>query len=251
MKKIDNLFQELVKQVKKDPNVLGLILGGSRGKGLVTKVSDYDVNLVVKNNCMKKCEREYDRYDVKGIDLVVYSLSVFNKYAAWGSSEVWDRYDFFQAKVLVDKTNGKIKKIATEKGRIPKSKIKSVVVSSLGGYLNSVFRSLKSHRDKSKLAARLEAIESILYFISALFALDGRLKPYHKYLEWELKKHPIKKWSWGGIRTTNHLTRILEKGDVKTQLELLVIVEKTFRRYGYRQVFEDWKDELKWMKGFR
>jgi hypothetical protein len=114
-----------------------------------------------------------------------------------------------------------------------------------------VFRSFKCHRDKSKFAARLEAVESIYYFLSAIFALEGRLRPYHKYLEWELKKHPIKKWPWGGTKTVGRLIHILEKGDVKTQKELLTVVEKTFRKHGYRQVFEDWKDELKWVKGFQ
>lgn len=250
MRKTDKLFHEFIEQAKLDSNVLGFVLGGSRGKGLITKDSDYDVNLVVENGSIKKCERNYRRYNTKGIDLVIYDLSTFEKYAAWGSPEDWDRYDFYLAKVLVDKTKGKIKKIVIEKDKIPKDKVSSVVVNSLGGYLNNVFRSFKCYRDKNKLAARLEAVESIYYFLAALFALGDRLRPYHKYLEWELKNYPIKKWPWGPRKTINLLSKVLEKGDVKTQQKLLVVVEKTFRKHGYRQVFEDWKDELRWMKSF-
>ncbi len=39
------------------------------------------------------------------------------------------------------------------------------------------------------IASRLEASEQIGALLNALFAIEGKVKPYYKYLEWELNTH--------------------------------------------------------------
>ncbi|MFQ5951685.1 MAG: nucleotidyltransferase domain-containing protein, partial [Candidatus Geothermarchaeales archaeon] len=45
----EEIFVRLQEEVLKNSDVLGFFLGGSRGKGLVTMHSDYDIYVVVKD----------------------------------------------------------------------------------------------------------------------------------------------------------------------------------------------------------
>ena len=53
-KKTEKVFNKILEEVKKDPNILGFFLGGSRSKGKITKHSDYDVYIIVKDEFLKK-----------------------------------------------------------------------------------------------------------------------------------------------------------------------------------------------------
>ena len=50
MKNNNQIFKELIEEAKNDPNVIGFFLGGSKGKGRETKFSDYDIQVIVKDN---------------------------------------------------------------------------------------------------------------------------------------------------------------------------------------------------------
>ena len=57
--------------------------------------------------------------------------------------------------------------------------------------MNFAYRALKSHRDGRPLEARLDAAESLAWLLHVVFTLAGRLRPYNKYLPWELREHPL------------------------------------------------------------
>ncbi len=48
-KRADEKFKKLLQEFKNDPNVLAFWLSGSRGKGLITKHSDYDPVIIIKD----------------------------------------------------------------------------------------------------------------------------------------------------------------------------------------------------------
>lgn len=60
MKSITEKFNEIVAECEKDPNVLGLVLGGSQGKGFITEHSDYDFELIVKDEIEESYRKQYD-----------------------------------------------------------------------------------------------------------------------------------------------------------------------------------------------
>ena len=64
----------------------------------------------------------------------------------------------------------------------------------LDGWLNFAYRALKDDRDGRTLEARLDAAESVPWLLDVVFAMAGRVRPYNKYLPWELRTHPVDGW---------------------------------------------------------
>ena len=64
----------------------------------------------------------------------------------------------------------------------------------LDGWVNFAYRALKNDRDGRALEARLDAAESVPWLLDVVFAIAGRVRPYNKYLPWELRTHPVEGW---------------------------------------------------------
>ncbi len=237
------LFEKIFEEAKKDENVIGFWLDGSRGKGIITENSDYDCKMVVKDEVEKEYKEEYKTEHNSGVDVGVMSISEFREYAKWGSDMAWDRYNFTRLKALVDKT-GEIQKLIDEKGIIPPEKIRELIEFSMGCYLNRFYRSLKCFRDGNIAGARFEAAESVFVFLDALFAMEGRIKPYYKYLEFELKKYPLKESPFERGLLVGNLLKVLENGNLVLQKEIFKWTEKTFRANGYNRELDGWQGDF-------
>ncbi len=244
-------FRKLKEEVGKDPNILGFFLSGSRGKGFEGEYSDYDVYMIVKDRESNAYKERYPRKLYEKMDLMVYSLTEFREFASWKSPEWFARYSFAHVEVLIDK-NGEIQKLVNEKARIPESHLAEFIRGSLDGYINYVYRSLKCIRDENLLAARLEAAYSIPLFFDVIFAIhDGRLRPYYKYLRWELEKFPLTKLPLDAIKIIESITKILDTADLETQQDLFEMIENVLRKEGYGDIFDEWGEDLIWMKSFK
>ncbi len=180
---------------------------------------------------------------------MIFSFSGFAEHAVVGSPFEWNRYNFAHLKALVDK-NGEIQKLIDEKGRIPKERVRIYVSSKLNAYINSVYRSLKCLRDNNAIGARLDAADSVRFFLNVIFGLEGRITPYYKYLEWELQEYPLKKFGTNPKELVSLLLRILEDADVKMQNRLFELTEMACRRETYGRVFNDWGTDLDWIKAY-
>jgi Streptomycin adenylyltransferase len=51
MNPTEMLFNQIVKDAQKDPNILAFWLNGSRGKGVITPYSDYDCTMMSLATC--------------------------------------------------------------------------------------------------------------------------------------------------------------------------------------------------------
>lgn len=241
-------YEDILKDAETNDAVLGLILTGSRGKGFENEHSDYDAIMVVADDSAKTIQAKYDVMTLRNIDLSVWSLSDFKKYADWDNTDAswWDRYDYAHTKILVDKTNGELATISQEKGYIPSEKQKEFTSRWLDGYVNGVFRSVKCIRNGNKVGAHLEAVNSILDLLTAVFVLNGRHRPFLSYTEKELQKYPLEHLPWSSNEFVAKIQKVLETADLKTQQELLSGIEKMSRELGYGQVFDDWEGKDKW-----
>lgn len=244
---MEESYVRIRQQAQNDPHILGFFLKGSRGKGKVTAASDYDMLLVTADTVAEEYAKKYEEIDLTGNDLSVYGLSAFKEYAAWGSEAVWDRYDFAHITVEIDKLDGEIQKIVDEKGKIPEKELHSFIRYHIDAYINGVFRSIKCTRDADVFGARIEAGESISFFLTLVFAFHSRLKPYGKYLEWELQRFPLEKIPLAPEELTKKVTTILETADITTQQELLSIVEQLARSSGYGDMIDGWEGKFDWM----
>lgn len=239
MEKTRQQFNQIIKDLKKDPNVIGAFLSGSRGKGFEHEYSDYDLYVIVKDGNASISKKKYPRYAYKHIDFITKTVTEFKNYARFGSLEDWDRYSFAHVKPLFDKS-GKLHVIIKDKGYVPIKYQKRQVSDFLDMYFNALYRSIKYFKINST-ASRFEAAESMKYLIGALFALEGRTQPYHGYLEKELIKFPLKNFPWKPQEFMKIMLKILNSADLKAQREVLGKSEKLFRKHGFGKNFDAWE----------
>jgi hypothetical protein len=246
------IFNNILEDARNDKNILAFWLDGSRGKGIFEHdQSDYDCTMIVKGDVLNEYKERYQKNSNKEIELKVMVLDEFKKSAVWGSDTAWQRYGYAAIKPpLVDKT-GEIQNLFKEKSIIPENAKKQFISEALDYYINEVYRSLKCFRDGQVTGARLEASESILSLLNTVFAIHGRLRPYYKYYEWELKNYPLNKLNMPGGEFTKCLLVILENANIKTQQNLLKEIENLTRKEGYGEIWDSWGDKIEWMKTYK
>ena len=112
-------YRRLVERAEADDDVLGLVLTGSRGRGPFARDdSDWDVRLVVRD---EKHAAGTDRYGTphgSPVEVVVLSLSGFQGVGAVGSETEWDRYSYVHAQVAVDRLDGGIETLVSQKATL-------------------------------------------------------------------------------------------------------------------------------------
>lgn len=241
-------YSELLELAKNDPNILGFFQSGSRGKGMITEHSDWDFDMIVKDEVAEEYKKKYGIWSGL-VECGVSGITEFTAYAAWGGPFAWDRYNFTHCKALVDKTET-IQKIINEKGRVPENEVKKNVSHGIGAYINALYRSQKCFRDGKSEAAQLEAAEGVPYFLQAIFGVYGRIRPYNKYLKWELEQYPLKDLPWTPDEFVKILITILKTVDLKIQHDLFEKAEVFFREKGYGFDFDDWGEKLPWIRSY-
>jgi len=212
-------FDHVLERARTDERVTGLFLGGSRGKGAnVRPDSDYDVRVVGDAE---------DLGTERGghVEVAVMSLERFRDYPEW------DRYTLTHVEALIDRT-GEIQRVIDEKGRLSEAEARELAPAALDGYMNSLYRSLK----RPGLGGRLHAAEANASLMTCLFALEGRVRPFHDYLEWELETYPLDGWA--------DLPNLLE-GDPH---ELFRRVETHVRARGLGEVVDAWEPDVPFMR---
>jgi hypothetical protein len=241
----DEAFEQLLEEAQADPNILGLFLSGSRGKGFGTPESDYDVYIIVRDEALEIYRERYP-WEAPGMHRMVYALDEFSRYADYGGEDTGDRYSFAHVQALVDKT-GRIRELLEEKGRIPEDKRLPLVHNSLDAYINSVYRSAKCFKKGNQLGARLEAAEGTTHFLTVIFAWEGRHRPFYGYLERELAAYPLRDFPLSPEDLLAKIDRIAATGDLKAQQELLETLEGL---EGCDNVFAGWGETYPWLKSF-
>jgi hypothetical protein len=149
--------------------------------------------------------------------------------------------------LMVDKT-GEVAAILRQKQSVPEDVRDQLVRESLGGYINSTFRSLRYRMVGSQMGTRLDAAESIPLLLTALFAIDSRVRPFNKYLEVELREAPLADPVWQADRFLPRLLAVVE-GDALEQHALFGDVETVARAQGFSDVIDDWEPDVAWLRG--
>ncbi|KAJ4458439.1 hypothetical protein PAPYR_5830 [Paratrimastix pyriformis] len=241
-------FQSFLRFCEGNPGILGLILVGSRGKGwdsAVASSSDFDCHVITSDEAVEEITQFFESRqhspEMAAIDVSVRSLSQFQEYAVWGSLDSWDRYDFLHCQLLIDKSDGVLRKLIAEKGTLPAHEQHSFICSRLRAYVNAVYHSVKCFMKGNVVGARLEAANSIFPLLDVLFALHSRPVPFLSFLEKELSTYPLEKLPWVPADFLARLLRILSTADLATQQTTLGAVETLFRREGYADLLAEFK----------
>ena len=182
------------------------------------------------------------------VEVIVGSLDWFRAHAEVASETEWNRYTFAHVRVELDKTGGEIQRLVDAKGKLPPGAAPKIAAEALDAYINSYYRSAKNFRDGDPVAGRLDAAESAPYFLVTLFALHERVRPYNKYLRWELEQHPLPGDEWSAARLLPTLEAVVA-GDLDAQRALFRALERLARERGHGEVVDAWGDDVAWLRG--
>lgn len=227
-------------------DLLGMILSGSAGRGMATERSDLDVYVVLTDDGMGQRTATHS----SAVDEIPVSLSELHEVPVFGSDGWWFRWSFAWVPVLLDRTNGGLPNALHRLATVPLGEAESILVEHdrLDGWINYAYRALKNDRDGRALERRLDAAESLPWLLDVIFSLAGRVRPYQKYLPWELRTHPLPEWD------ADELLRLIESTlDGHPQAIRATFTKVAQRCIAFdaqraepvlRPIIEDWGDEL-------
>jgi predicted nucleotidyltransferase len=223
------VFEALRADARADDNVIELVVFGSRSKNAYVdeERSDWDVFVVVHERRNDRPFRHGDR-----IETVEVTLDELRNQPAW------QRYSLAWVEPQLDKT-GEVADALRDAMHVDPA----TAAEPLDGYVNMLYRSLKNARVGLGLAALLDAQESIRWFLEFVFTVHGRLRPYNKWLEWELEQHPLP-----FPVPIERLERIARTGDADEQRALFRDAEGLAREHGLGAVVDGWEPDVAWLR---
>jgi predicted nucleotidyltransferase len=244
-------YEELVAIARDDDGVLGLVLTGSRAHGaFVTGESDWDVRLVVRNDDLDEYRSRYGTPHGSRVEVFVLTLADLAAVGTPGSHVSWDRPSYVYAQIVLD-TEGRVAETVDGLRSLSAEHARSVAAERLDDYVNSYFRSAKSHRLGLALEAQLDAAESIPPLLDFLFAVHGRVRPFNKHLRAEVERRPLDGELWAADALLRRLEAILATGDLAQQQGLFRDVEELARARGLDAVVDGWEPDVAWLRGDR
>jgi hypothetical protein len=229
-------FEELLEIARVREGVLGLFVFGSRGRNfMVDDRSDWDVCVVLASDEEREeFDREFPSAHGARVEIASDTLDGIRD-----DSSEHSRYAAAHAQIVLDKTGGELTRVLAEQESLPDGRKDAVVREAFDGYINQTYRSLR-------YGTRLDAVEAVPYALRTIFALENRVRPYNKYLEWELRHHPLEGW------TADDLLPLLDRvltGDAEAQHELFNLLEGRARREGFGDVVDGWEPDVDWLRG--
>jgi hypothetical protein len=218
-------LEELV--ARADPTIVGLVLSGSAARGdMATEHSDVDVYVVRDDDV------ERETLHSPAIDEIYWSVADLEQVDRYGTGGWYFRWSFAHAQVLRDETGGRVTEAVRRQATVDDDEQRWILVDQdrLDGYVNFAYRALKSHRDGRPFEARMDAVESLPWLLDVVFALAGRLRPYNKYLRWELREHPLAVPEWSAESFLPEIERLLA-GDPAALRRTFAVVDREVRAW--------------------
>ena len=241
----DDVIQALIAEAKADPDVIGLVLIGSRAIGAVTPESDYDAIFVVTDEALARYEQT-QTIPARGATIT----PLINTKDIWNESpsnlqvekvESWFLPTYAETRMLYDPT-GETARLIDALRQMPTDQAQAAVTNWYGTYLNGMFRSLKSWRWGNELGGRMEAAQTADYLLNALFALERQWRPYSSRLIFHLDKLEPQGWQSGELRTI--LLDLISAGDPNRQQILGRRVTALLRERGFGYMEDEWNGRI-------
>ncbi len=241
----EDAYRRLVRHATAHPDVVGLVLTGSRAAGaFVRPDSDWDVRLVVGDDAPPDVVAALAVGRGARVEVAVHPLRVFTALAEPRGESAWDRYSFTHARVVVDKLDGRIRQLVADKGVLPAAAAAAIAPAALDAYVNAWYRSLKNARAGLVLEARLDAVEGLPPLLTAVFAIHGRVRPFNRCLGWELRGFPLPDPELAPDRFLPRLEAVVADAALDAQAALFRDVEAVARRHGLGHVLDAWEPDL-------
>ena len=230
-----------------DDRVVGLVLLGGRGKGIVRDWSDYDVDLITRDGFDAEVQREVGAV-VPGVELDVASLTDYGQRATpW-----WDRYAFKGVRPVVDKLRGGVAEVVARRAAYEPELATRHAREWLSTYVNQLYRALKNLRDGLVLESQLDGSAGLDPMVGAMFAMQGRLRPYNKFLAWELEHDPLAHLPWSAGEFLALLSAAVRQENPDAHVQLFRGVDSIAIECGFGDHLRDeWGATIDWILGYR
>ena len=82
-----------------------------------------------------------------------------------------------------------------------------------------------------------------------MFALHERVRPYNKYLGWELRHHPLDRPEWAHDHLLGLIAEVVSPQCATAVRQLFNELEPHARSAGHGQVLDSWGDDVLLMRG--
>lgn len=241
----DNVIQVLIAEAKADPDVIGLVLIGSRALGAVTPESDYDAIFVVTDEAFARYEQT-QTMPARGTTITppINTKDIWNESPSnlqIGKVVSWALPTYAEALVLYDRT-GETTRLITALSQMPAEQAQAAVENWYGTYLNGMFRSLKAWRWGNELGGRMEAAQTADYLLHVLFALERQWRPYSSRLIFHLDKLEHQGWQPDELRAI--LLDLISTGDPNRQQIVGRRVTALLRERGFGHLEDEWNGRI-------
>jgi hypothetical protein len=245
----DPILQPLIASAVAEPDMLGLLLSGSRGAGMDDAESDYDLEWVLTDAAYdRRVERGEQLHPSRDPDrpLLDMSFTCPRELSRIAAEAGWQLPAYATARILYDKT-GALTQILQAMATVPEQRARADALGWFDAYINAFYRSLKAWRRGNELGGRFQAAESAMHLVRVLFALERRWPPYHDRLPRQLDTLASQGWPPGYLHDA--LLRLVQTGDPKFQQQLELQVEALLRARGFEVNL--WEGEIDRVKAFR
>lgn len=224
-----------------DPDVIGILLTGSRAVGAVTVESDYDVIFIVSDETMERYGRE-NREPPRGVTL---DPSIDTSDICWHECprtlREYNTFGVDVCRVVYDRT-GELTALSEELGRMPEEQAHATAVKAYDDYLEGIFRSQKCWRRGNELGARLEAAQTVDALLRMLFALERQWRPFGNRVYLHLDKLAGQGWQPGELHAS--LLDLITTGDARRHEAIARRVVALMAERGYGHVYDGWKEQI-------
>jgi hypothetical protein len=239
-------YAALLDRAREDPSLVGVVAFGSRAVGVdVTAASDVDCFVIVAGTDAEA--RTWSTPHGSPVEVWPMTLEAFRRHALAGDDGAWNRPTFIRARVDLDKLDGEIAAIVDGKRRLAPDEARSLVDHALDDAINSIYRALKSAEAGRRLAARLDAIEAIGPLLTTAFALEGRVRPWNRWVTHELAAAPLRTPAFAGL--ADLVERLAEDPSPDRLRQAFWILEGPARAAGHGTVIDGWEPDVSWLRG--
>lgn len=205
----------------------------------MTDTSDFDVFVIVRQP-----DDQWRYVYAAPVEMVTLTVADFDSYGLPGGRDGWNRPAFLFARVEIDRLDGTIGHIVERKRRLTPAEAQHIARESLDDYINALYRSLKNLEASRDLEGRLDAIESLSPLLTTAFALDGRVRPFNKWLRHDLGREPL---TMDGLLP--RVERIARDSGTDEQRAMFRDIERHARASGHDAGIDSWEPNVAWLRG--
>jgi hypothetical protein len=243
---VEAAYAALLERARTDPTVVGVVAFGSRAVGVdVSEASDVDCFVIVHGD--PDAWRPWQTPHGSPVEVWATTLDGFRTHGLHGTPTWWNRPSLLRARVDLDKLDGEIARIVKARRRLGPEEAATVAEGALGDALNAIYRALKTVERGRRLAARLDAVEAIPPLLTAAFALEGRVRPWNKWLELELDREPLVTPAFAGLLDlVNGLATDPSPARLRAAFRML---EDAARPAGHGALVDGWEPDVAWLRG--